>query len=86
MLLFCFRWDINTGSIAESNLKELHEIMPVMFIKALTQDKQDNRALYACPAYKTRERGQTYVWTFNLKSKSKPNKWVLAGVALIMQV
>jgi dynein heavy chain len=31
------RWDINTGSIADSRLKELHPNMPVMFIKALTQ-------------------------------------------------
>ena len=31
------RWDINTGSIADSKLKELHPNMPVMFIKAVTQ-------------------------------------------------
>ena len=32
------RWDINTGSIAESKLKELHPAMPVMLVKAVTQD------------------------------------------------
>ena len=32
------RWDLYAGSIAESKLKELHPAMPVMFIKAVTQD------------------------------------------------
>ena len=33
------RWDLNAGSIAESKLKELYPAMPVMFIKAVTQDE-----------------------------------------------
>ncbi len=80
------RWDTTIGSIVESRLKELHPAMPVMFIKALTQDKQELRNLYDCPVYKTRERGPTYVWTFNLKTKEKPAKWILAGVALLLQI
>lgn len=54
--------------------------------QAITQDKQDLRNMYQCPVYKTRTRGPTYVWTFNLKSKDKPSKWTLAGVALLLQV
>lgn len=53
--------------------------------KAITQDKQDLRNMYECPVYKTRTRGPTYVWTFNLKTKDKPGKWTLAGVALLLQ-
>ena len=34
------RWDINIGSIVESRLKELHPLIPVMYIRAITQDKQ----------------------------------------------
>ena len=30
--------------------------------------------------------GPTYVWAFNLKSKEKSSKWVLAGVALLLQI
>ena len=30
--------------------------------------------------------GPTYIWTFNLKSKERPSKWVLAGVALLLQI
>ena len=74
------------GSIVESRLKELHPVMPVMFIKAVTQDKQELRQLYECPVYKTRQRGNTYIWTFNLRTKEKPSKWVLAGVALLLQI
>ena len=87
LFLVLYRWDINTGAIGESSPKELYEIMPVMFCKAVSQDtKADTRSLYGCPIYKTRKRGPTYVWTFNLKTKNKPQKWILAGVALIMQV
>ena len=51
------RWDVNLGSIAESKLKELYPLMPVIHVKAVTQDKQEMRNLYECPVYNTRERG-----------------------------
>ncbi|KAG8222094.1 hypothetical protein J437_LFUL000857 [Ladona fulva] len=80
------RWDIQAGLIMESRLKELFPPMPVINIRAITQDKQDSRNMYECPVYKTRTRGPTYVWTFHLKTKDKPAKWTLAGVALLLQV
>ena len=52
------RWDVNLGTIAESRLKELHPLMPVIHVKAVTQDKQEMRNLYECPVYNTRERGK----------------------------
>ncbi|XP_043570411.1 dynein axonemal heavy chain 9-like isoform X1 [Chiloscyllium plagiosum] len=80
------RWDSQGGIIADARLKELTPTMPVIFIKAIPVDKQDTRNLYPCPVYKTRLRGPTYVWTFNLKTKEKPSKWVLAGVSLLLQI
>ena len=80
------RWDTTTGFIAESRLKELYPLMPIIHIRAVTQDKQELRQLYECPVYKTRQRGNTYIWTFNLRTKEKPSKWVLAGVALLLQI
>ncbi|XP_010006532.1 PREDICTED: LOW QUALITY PROTEIN: dynein heavy chain 9, axonemal [Chaetura pelagica] len=80
------RWDAQTGMITDARLKELTPAMPVIFIKAIPADKQDTRSLYPCPVYKTRQRGPTYVWTFNLKTRENPSKWVLAGVALLLQV
>lgn len=80
------RWDMQTGMIAEARLKELAPPMPVIFIKAIPVDRQDVRNIYECPVYKTKQRGPTYVWTFNLKTKEKAAKWILGGVALLLQV
>ncbi|KAG7159122.1 Dynein beta chain, ciliary-like 2, partial [Homarus americanus] len=68
--------DLDNSILIDSCLKELHPQIPVIFIKAITQDKA-NRNLYKCPLYKTASVA-TYVWTFNLKTK-KPAKWILAG-------
>ncbi|KFQ91060.1 Dynein heavy chain 9, axonemal, partial [Nipponia nippon] len=80
------RWDAQAGIITDARLKELTPAMPVIFIKAIPADKQDIRSMYPCPVYKTRQRGPTYVWTFNLKTRENPSKWVLAGVALLLQI
>lgn len=72
--------------IVDARLKELTPTVPVIFIKAIPVDKQENRNVYQCPVYKTRQRGPTYVWTFNLKTKENPSKWTLAGVALLLQI
>uniref|UniRef100_A0A8C4V4J9 Dynein axonemal heavy chain 17 n=1 Tax=Falco tinnunculus TaxID=100819 RepID=A0A8C4V4J9_FALTI len=80
------RWDAQAGIITDARLKELTPAMPVIFIKAIPADKQDTRSMYPCPVYKTRQRGPTYVWTFNLKTRENPSKWVLAGVALLLQI
>jgi len=78
------RWDVQTGMIAESRLKELTPSMPVLFVRAIPVDKQDTKNSYECPVYKTRQRGPTYVWNFHLKTKENPARWVLAGVALLL--
>ncbi|XP_049624579.1 dynein axonemal heavy chain 17 [Suncus etruscus] len=80
------RWDVQSGVIAEARLKELTPAVPVIFIRAIPVDRMDTKNIYECPVYKTRLRGPTYVWTFNLKTKEKAAKWVLAGVALLLQV
>ncbi len=71
--------------------------MPVMYLKAVPVDKRDARAggYYDCPVFKTKERGRAneqvavgvtpgFVWSLSLKTKINPNKWVLAGVALLL--
>lgn len=35
--------------------------------------------------YNKRSRSTDYVWTFHLKTREKPSKWILAGVAMILQ-
>ncbi|XP_067914454.1 dynein axonemal heavy chain 17-like [Heterodontus francisci] len=80
------RWEKNSGIITDARLKELTPAMPVAFIKAIPVDRQETKNIYECPVYKTRTRGPTYVWTFNLKTKDKRAKWVLAAVAVLLQV
>ena len=77
---------INIRVSTHFNTFLLINLSGIYYFKALTQDKQDLRNMYECPVYKTRTRGPTYVWTFNLKTKDKPAKWTLAGVALLLQV
>ncbi|XP_008068583.1 dynein heavy chain 17, axonemal [Carlito syrichta] len=80
------RWDAQSGVIAEARLKELTPAMPVIFIRAIPVDRTETKNTYECPVYKTRVRGPTYVWTFNLKTKEKAAKWILAAVALLLQI
>uniref|UniRef100_A0A4W5PZV6 Uncharacterized protein n=1 Tax=Hucho hucho TaxID=62062 RepID=A0A4W5PZV6_9TELE len=80
------RWDTQGGVIAEARLKELTPSMPVISVRAVPNDRQETRNIYECPLYKTKLRGTTYVWTFSLKTRERPAKWVLAGVALLLSV
>ncbi|NXN68995.1 DYH17 protein, partial [Himantopus himantopus] len=80
------RWDVPSGVIADARLKELTPMMPVIFIRAIPVDRMETKNVYECPVYKTRMRGPTYVWTFNLKTKEKAAKWILAAVALLLQI
>ncbi|TSL75253.1 Dynein heavy chain 17, axonemal [Bagarius yarrelli] len=80
------RWDIQTGAIVDAFLKELTPAMPVILLNAIPVDRQETKNVYECPVYKTRMRGPTYIWTFNLKTKEKPTKWVLASVCLLLNV
>lgn len=74
--------------MVEAKMKELAPLLPVVMLRAVPVDRQEARlaSLYACPVYKTKSRGPTYVWTFHLRTKEKASKWVLGGVALLLQV
>ncbi|KAM8838403.1 dynein axonemal heavy chain 11 [Synchiropus picturatus] len=80
------RWDIPAGVITEARLMDLTPAMPVISVRAVPNDRQETRNIYECPVYKTKIRGPTYVWTFSLKTRERPAKWVLAGVALLLSV
>ncbi|XP_030369376.1 dynein beta chain, ciliary [Scaptodrosophila lebanonensis] len=78
-------WDTQLNSIVALRPKELLCAMPVVYIKSIVQEKQESQRSYECPLYKTRSRGNTYVWTFNLKTRERPARWILGGVALLLQ-
>ena len=67
-------------------MKQLYPALPLILIKAATQGKEEARDIYPCPVYMTQQRGPTFVFTAGLKTKASATKWVLAGVALILDV
>jgi dynein heavy chain len=77
----------NEGYLTDAKLKELHPKLPVVNVIAVTKKEKKSIAQYQSPCYVTSGRGPTYVFTANLQMESEdtdPNKWVLAGVALLM--
>lgn len=64
----------------------MYTIMPVIVCKAVLADNSDNSGVFQCPVYKTEQRGPTYVFSAQLRTKSPPARWILAGVALLMDV
>ncbi|EFC49517.1 axonemal dynein heavy chain beta [Naegleria gruberi] len=78
-------WDIKSNVLKDSDLKVLHSPMPVIHIKAVPIDKRDTKNIYECPVYVTPQRGPTYIFTAQLKTKHDVSKWVLAGACLLLQ-
>jgi len=62
--------------------------MPVVNCRAVPLgDGKEDKSIYKCPVYKTVMRsGLGYVFTAQLKTKFPPDKWVLAGVSIILDV
>jgi dynein heavy chain len=85
-------WDMGRGGpddgcLTDSTLKDLHPRLPIVNVIAVPIEEKVTVAMYQCPVYVTSMRGPTYVFTANLKMESEesdPNKWILAGVALLM--
>lgn len=82
------RWDSAVGQLDESFPKKPFSVMPVVNCRAalLATDTKKDLGLYQCPCYKTEGRGATYVFTAQMKTKLPPAKWVIAGVAIILDV
>jgi len=80
------RWNWNTGIIEECLPREMSSQLPVVTCRAVLAEKLEKNGVYRCPVYKTQRRGDSFVFTANLRSKAPPAKWVLAGVVLVMEV
>jgi len=85
------------GHLMDSKPKQLVTPMPVMYVRAVeVQDTwtwdcvgylRNEADIYECPVYNTSARGSTFVFlsTLKISTETPVNKWVLAGVALVMQ-
>jgi len=80
------RWNIQQGMLEKSKPREMYFEMPVVYCKSNFAASRPSTGVYTCPVYKTRQRGPTYVFSAQLKTKSKTAKWVLGGVALVMDI
>lgn len=78
------RWDSKKNCVAESLPKELHPPMPVINVRGIVYDLVDKNAIFDCPVYITTMRGATFTFVATLKTLEPVNKWVLAGVAIMM--
>lgn len=80
------RWDMNTMTIGPSLPKEMFCPMPVILAKAIPVDKAEFKDTFMCPVYKVQQRGHTYVFKANLKTKVSHQVWIVAGAAMLMDV
>jgi len=80
------RWDTNSNSLEESAPKTSFSIVPVVNCKATIISDKEDKTVYHCPVYKTIDRMMTYVFPAQLKTKYPPAKWIIAGVAMILDV
>merc|ERR1712146_827486 len=71
------RWDLNAVNIEKSKPKEMFSDMPVMNVRGVSADKADVKGMYLSPVYKTEQRGPTFVFCAQLKTKSPPARWIL---------
>jgi len=79
------RWNLEGGLVERSKPKEMFCAMPIIAVKAVLLDKADYNC-FQCPCYKTTFRGPQWVFNCQLKSKSPPSRWVLAGVGLLLDI
>eukprot|EP00606_Chrysophyceae_sp_TOSAG23-5_P001115 GSChrysophyteH2.ASY1.ANO1.808.1 assembled CDS len=78
-------WNVGGGLLEASKPREMYTPLPVVNVRPCVIDKFEP-GLYQCPCYKTQARGNTYVFTLQLRTKAEPAKWVLAGVVAVMDV
>jgi len=78
------RWDSKRSVIADSNPKELHPVLPVINVRAVVYGSVDKTGIFECPTFITTLRGGTFTFIATLKTNDPINKWVLAGVAMMM--
>lgn len=83
------------GALCESRLKQLLSPMPVLYVRAVQVQPEwipesvgylrRDPALYECPVYFTSARGGSFVFLAVLKTRDPVHRWILAGVAMLMQ-
>ena len=83
-------WDWQTSIMDEAKPKEMYSVMPVCLCRSvkMPETEREDKSQYICPVYRTEMRGATYIFNAVLRTPLKfdPRKWILAGVAIILDV
>lgn len=79
------RYDVGAQVLEDARPKELFCEMPVINCHAVLPGKEPS-GVAPIPVYRTQQRGPTYIFTAQVRTKSAPGKWVLAGVAMVLEV
>jgi len=83
------RWNLNHGMLETALPRELFCSLPVVLCKAIVRNAKNDGSesgYLACPVYATQRRGPTYVFSASLRTKAPTAKWVMAGVAAVLDV
>jgi dynein heavy chain len=80
------RWDPIANSLEDSKPKEMFVKMPVVNCKADLMSDRPDKNVYICPTYCVPIRRPFFVFAAQLRTKAIPDKWVLAGVAMILDI
>jgi len=86
MFLEGARWDSVSNSLEDSRPKEMFTAMPVINCKAGMMSEKVDKNQYICPTYCVPVRRPYYVFPAQLRTKAPADKWVLAGVAMILDI
>ncbi|CBZ52391.1 hypothetical protein NCLIV_021800 [Neospora caninum Liverpool] len=80
------RWDSAANCLEESRPKELFCALPVVHCKAAVGSQKEDVGTYICPVYRTQQRGATFIFNAQLRTKYPSAKWIMGGVAMILDV
>jgi len=86
MFLEGARWDMTSNSLEDSKPKEMFTPMPIVNCKAGPMMDKVDKNMYICPTYCVPTRRPYFVFPAQLRTKAPPDKWVLAGVAMILDI
>jgi dynein heavy chain len=79
------RWNLQNGVVERCQPKEMFCPMPIINVKAVPSDRADTKS-YQCPCYGNKQRGPTFIFVAQLKTKDPPARWIMAGCALLTDI
>jgi dynein heavy chain len=89
------RWDSDAMVLGESRPKELHTLVPVIWMRPWIKDQINPPQHYVCPLYKTSDRrgilsttghSTNFVMPIETPSNHDANHWIKRGAAMLTQL